>query len=42
MTFDGTRSYTAKERDLGEGKDKLSELFHAAHAVIAAVRTAQP
>jgi hypothetical protein len=42
FTFDGTRSYSAKEVDLGEQRDKLSELFHAAHSVIASVRQAQP
>jgi hypothetical protein len=38
FTFDGTKSYSAKEVDLGEERDRLSELFHAAHSVIAAAR----
>jgi hypothetical protein len=41
LTFDGTKSYSAKELELGEQRDKLSELFHEAHAVIASVREAQ-
>ena len=38
LTFDGIKTYTAKEADLGEGRDKLSELFHGAHSVIASIR----
>ena len=42
LTFDGIRSYTAPELDLGEERDRLAPLFHAGHAVIGAVRQAQP
>ena len=42
LTFDGVRSYAAPEIELGEERDSLSPLFHAGHAVIAAVRQAQP
>jgi hypothetical protein len=42
LTFDGVRSYAAPEVELGEEGDSLSPLFHAGHAVIAAVRGAQP
>lgn len=42
LTFDGIRSYTAPEVDLGEERDSLAPLFHAGHSVIAAVRQAQP
>ena len=38
LTFDGVKTYSAPEQMLGEEKDKLSNLFHAAHAVIAEVR----
>lgn len=38
VTFDGVRSYTALEDDLGNEKDELSALFFAAHDVIAALR----
>ena len=38
LTFHGVKTYTAKEVDLGEMRDKLSNLFHAGHGVIAAVR----
>ena len=41
LTNSGIRSYSAKEMDLGEGRDKLSELFHSGHAVIAEVRKTQ-
>lgn len=41
LTNSGIRSYSAKEVDLGEGREKLSELFHAGHAVIAEVRKNQ-
>ncbi len=37
LTFDGMRSYAAPEIELGEGRDRLAPLFHAAHAVITAV-----
>jgi hypothetical protein len=30
----GTLGYSADEQSLGEGKDRLSELFHAGHSVI--------
>jgi hypothetical protein len=42
LTFDGPKKYSAPEQSLGEGTDKLSDLFHAGHAVIAAVRQASP
>jgi len=42
LTFDGIRSYTAPEIELGEERDSLAPLFHAGHAVIAAARQAQP
>ena len=38
LTFHGVKTYAAKEVDLGEMRDKLSNLFHAGHGVIAAVR----
>ena len=38
LTNSGIRSYSAKEVELGEGRDKLSDLFHAGHAVITEVR----
>ncbi|MGH7522027.1 MAG: hypothetical protein ACREMI_12205 [Gemmatimonadales bacterium] len=37
-TFKGTLTAEAGEEDLGEMRHSLSELFHAGHAVIAAVR----
>jgi len=37
----GTLGYSADEQLLGEGKDRLSELFHAGHAVITQVRMAE-
>ena len=40
VTPRGIFSHTAKEDDLGEGRDKLSELFHQGHALIAQMRTA--
>jgi len=40
LTFDGRRSHTASEDSLGEGRDKLSGLFLAAHEVISQVRIA--
>jgi hypothetical protein len=42
VTFTGLRSYSAKEIDLGEGRDKLSDLFHAGHEVITKIRESQP
>jgi hypothetical protein len=41
-TFKDTLSAEANEEDLGEGRHKLSPLFHAAHSVIAAVRESTP
>lgn len=41
-TFDGGRTAEADEQDLGRGRHALSPLFHAAHAVIAAVRESTP
>jgi len=41
LTKSGIRSYSAKEVELGEGRDKLSDLFHAGHAVITEVRKTQ-
>jgi hypothetical protein len=46
VTFDllssrGKLVYSAPEQALGEHRDKLSELFHAGHAVIAAVRATE-
>jgi hypothetical protein len=41
-TFTGTLSAEANEEDLGEGRHKLSPVFHAAHSVIAAVRESTP
>ena len=38
LTADGLRSYLAREADLGEGRDYLSSLFHAGHAVISELR----
>jgi hypothetical protein len=38
ITFDGIRSYTALEDDLGNEKDELSQLFFAAHNVITELR----
>lgn len=40
LTFDGPRSRTAPTNALGEDKDALSPLFHAAHEVIMQVRLA--
>lgn len=37
-TFDGLLAADADERELGENRHALSPLFHAGHAVIAAVR----
>lgn len=38
ITFDGVRSYTALEDDLGNEKDEFSDLFFAAHNVITELR----
>lgn len=38
ITFDGVRSYSAKEEDLGNERDDLSNLFFAAHNVITELR----
>jgi hypothetical protein len=41
VTDAGVFAYTAKEQDLGEGRDqKLSDLFHQGHELIAAMRIA--
>jgi hypothetical protein len=42
LTFDGLRSYSAKEVELGEERDALAALFHAGHGVIASVRETEP
>lgn len=39
-TFDGTRTAEADEQDLGSGRHPLAPVFHAGHALIAAVREA--
>jgi hypothetical protein len=39
-TFGGTLTAEALEEDLGEMRHKLSDLFHAGHSVISAVREA--
>lgn len=41
ITFDGVKSYQAKEQDLGNGNDELSSLFFAAHNVITELRGTQ-
>lgn len=38
LSYKGLFFYTAPEQSLGEGRDKLSKLFHAGHQVIAEVR----
>ncbi len=38
ITFDGVRSYAALEDNLGNEKDAFSDLFFAAHNVIAELR----
>lgn len=38
ITFDGVRSYTTVEDDLGNERDELSDLFFAAHNVISELR----
>jgi hypothetical protein len=40
LTFHGVKAYEAKEIELGEERDPLSNLFHAGHAVIAEARKA--
>jgi len=42
LTFDGIRSYTAPEEELGYERDQLSLVFHAAHSVIAELRVSAP
>jgi len=41
LTYGGVLRYNAKEIELGEGRDKLSDLFHAAHYVISELREVQ-
>ena len=41
LTFNGLQAYRAHEQDLGNGNDKLSGLFHAAQAIITAIRNVQ-
>jgi hypothetical protein len=38
LSYSGVLSYSAQEIELGEGRDKLSALFHAGHEVIARMR----
>jgi hypothetical protein len=38
LTFDGQRRYEAAEEELGEGRNALSPVFHAAHGVITQLR----
>lgn len=38
LSYSGVLSYSAKEVELGEGRDKMSDLFHAAHEVIGRMR----
>lgn len=38
LTYEGQRSAEAAEDDLGHGRHPLSEVFHAAHAVISELR----
>ena len=38
MTYDGPRAYEAAEDDLGNGRDAMSQVFHAAHGVITQLR----
>jgi hypothetical protein len=38
LTHDGPRAYEAAEDDLGNGRDPLSPVFHAAHRVITQLR----
>jgi hypothetical protein len=41
-TFNGTLSAEASEQDLGEGRHRLSPVFHAGHTVISAIRESTP
>jgi hypothetical protein len=41
LTFDGLRTFEAPEKDLGEHRHHLSDVFHAAHAVISAIRESE-
>lgn len=41
LTDSGVLKYSAPEENLGEGKDQLSPLFHAGHAVITELRKVQ-
>lgn len=36
--YSGVTGYTAKEEDLGENRDPLSQLFHVSHIVISELR----
>lgn len=38
LSYTGVLSYSAKEIELGEGRDRMSSLFHAGHEVIARMR----
>ncbi|MBI4694153.1 MAG: hypothetical protein HY749_09030 [Gammaproteobacteria bacterium] len=38
LTVGGILTYSAEEQLLGEGKDRMSELFYAGHSVISEVR----
>jgi hypothetical protein len=42
LTFDGRKAVTAAEEDLGHMRHPASPVFHAAHAVISAIRQATP
>ena len=42
LTFEGKFAYSAPEEKLGNGKDKLSNLFYAAHGVISEIRGIEP
>ena len=41
LSYTGVLSYSAKEIELGEERDKMSELFHAGHEVIGRMREAE-
>ena len=41
LTYEGQRAVEADEQDLGQNRHRFSELFHAAHVVIAEVRMAE-
>ena len=41
VTAKGVFTYTAKEEDLGEERDKLSKLFHQGHELIGQMRIAE-